>query len=203
MKTYLPFLILILLLNTGCLTVVKKIYGIKKPQIESSSSLKKSARKIGFKTSYLYTVSDSFYLTRLKGLKLPDAMIFDDSGRYIEYRSNDSVCNAGLFDFIPQLRKDGIYNRTSKTDLKSEFNKLRDLEGQKIEIPNGYDFYVLVDWAVWIGRLNKDHSKVWEELALENKNCRIAFIAVNMDFQKWWPETSMSKVKKAVAKKKR
>ena len=203
MRTLIPLLFVVLLLNSGCFSIVKTLYGIKKPRIESSASIDRSVHKIGFRTPYVYSVSDSFFLKRLKGLKLPDAKVFDDSGRYIEYRSNDSSCNAGLFGFIPDLRKDGKFNRTMKTDLKTEFNQLRDLNGQKVEIPSGYDFYILVDWTIWIGRLNKDHAKVWEDLAIANTNCKIAFIAVNMDFQNWWPETSMSKIKKAVGKKKK
>jgi len=39
---------------------------------------------------------------------------------------------------------------------------------------------------VWIGRLNKDHVKVWEADAKANMNCNIEIIKINMDIQEWW-----------------
>jgi len=50
------------------------------------------------------------------------------------------------------------------------------------------DFYVLIYWTTWTGRLNKDHVKIWEDSAYAKKQANIKVIKVNMDFQKNWDQ---------------
>jgi hypothetical protein len=172
----------------GCQPIMKMLYGIKKPGVENETSIKKLAYKLELDTSNIVTVNSLDFYSVLKEQGIPDGAIFDSQGDYIEYRQTDSSCNAGLFAFIPELSLDKEYNRTNKTDLNTEFKKFRDLKGNVITSADHADFYLLIYWTAWAGRLNKDHVKVWEDLAKKNTNCTIKIIKVNLDLQEYWDE---------------
>jgi hypothetical protein len=49
--------------------------------------------------------------------------------------------------------------------------------------------------------LNRDHVKIWEDLASANKNCRVKVIKVNLDIQDHWEQAEKEKWRKAFRKK--
>lgn len=180
----------------SCTAVMKKIYGIKKPSIESPESLKKDALGFGFDTTYILTSNAEKFLDNFHGKGIPDIDVFDSEGNYIEYRDSDTSCNAGLFKFIPELNTNKIYNKTGKKKLDEELSKFVDLYGKPHQIEKDADFYLMVYWATWTGRLNKDHVAEWEQLVKENKNCKIKYIKVNLDMQTHWPIEEQKRIKK-------
>ncbi len=190
------FVFLAIFSLAGCQPIMKMIYGIKKPDVENEISIKKIAYKHELDTSGIVTVNSKDFFTVLKEQGIPDGAIFDSNGEYIEYRQTDSSCNAGLFTFIPELSLDKEYNKTNKTDLNTEFKKFRDLKGNEIAIPAHADFYLLIYWTIWTGRLNKDHVKAWEDLAKKNTNCKIKIIKVNLDLQEYWDEKEREEITK-------
>jgi hypothetical protein len=86
-------------------------------------------------------------------------------------------------------------------------NKFLDLRGKSIENPEAIwraaaDFYVLIYWNVWTGKLNKDQEKVWEDAAQNNKNAKIKVIKVNLDLQEHWGATAQNEIMGKLKKKK-
>jgi hypothetical protein len=118
---------------------------------------------------------------------IPEIMVFDRNGNLLKYRE-ESQCNARAFSFISSLTKESIMEHDSLLLMKDILSKLKDLNGNSASITakETTDFYVFIFWAVWIGRLNKDHVRVWENDAKNNTNCNIEIIKVNMDLQEWW-----------------
>lgn len=202
MKTTLIFLLSFLLLQS-CSKIMMKMYGIKNPEIENEQSIKKRALKYDLDTTNIVTVSDQNIAADFSGYGIPNAAVYDGNGRYIEYRQTDTSCNAGLFRFIPDLNLTSTYNKPDSTDLKGELAKFRDMKGKALGEVEKADFYVLIYWAVWTGKLNKDHVKIWENLAKNNKNCHIKVIKVNLDFQEYWDATNREKVVVRMNKKKK
>lgn len=191
-----------ILLLPGCRAILMQMYGIKNPGIENETSIKKAALKWHLDTANIVTLNSADFLPAYKSQSLPDAAIFDSSGDYIEYRATDTSCNAGLFSFIPALAVNNTYRRTHKTTQAAELKKFRNLKGHDIKPLPPADFYVLIYWAAWIGRLNKDHVKVWEDQARQNKNCSVAVIKVNLDLQESWDEAERNRIISAISKKK-
>jgi hypothetical protein len=194
-------LLLSLLTLASCQPIMMKIYGIKDPEIENQKTITKRALKYELDTSDIVTVSSKEFLNVLNGQSIPDAAIYDRNGKYIEYRLTDTSCNAGLFQFIPSLNLTTKYNQPDSADLKTELNKFRDFEGNILKQPEAADFYMLIYWTVWTGKLNKNHVKIWEDLAKDNKNCNIKVIKVNLDIQEYWEEQEREKIVKAMSKK--
>jgi len=183
-----------------------KVYEIRDPRVENEQSLLMTAEKYNLNKVALVTVVPSAYRELSKDFdrSIPEGLIFDNHGNYIEYKVTDKSCNAGLFGFIPALAKNGNYKMTAKTTLNTEMGRLRDLSGG--QLPGTYlnpdaDYYILISWAAFTGRLNKDHVKAWENLARDNTKAKIQIIEVNMDAQDWWPQQSKDSVLKMYAMK--
>ena len=184
----------------SCQPIMKAIYGIKKPDIENRESITKKALKFGLDTTNIVSVTSKDFPYVLKSTSIPNAAIYDSKGKYIEYRQTDTSCNAGLFDFIPKLNVSGTYNKPDSSSLAEEWTKFRDLKGNEMNLPNNADFYLLIYWNVWTGKLNKDHVKIWEDLARDNKNCKIKVIKVNLDIQEYWEPKEKEMYRKAMRK---
>ena len=189
-----------ILVLASCQPIMKAIYGIKKPDIENQESITKKALKFGLDTTNIVSVTSKDFPYVLKSTSIPNAAIYDSNGKYIEYRQTDTSCNAGLFDFIPKLNVSGTYNKPDSSSLAEEWTKFRDLKGNAMNLPNNADFYLLIYWNVWTGKLNKDHVKIWEDLARENKNCKIKVIKVNLDIQEYWEPKEKEMYRKAMRK---
>jgi hypothetical protein len=80
--------------------------------------------------------------------------------------------------------------------------KLRDVRGNAYKPLPPADFYILINWTVWTGKLNKDHVKVWEELARKNAAARIHVVKVNLDMQEYWDKKDRDKIKQYMSGKK-
>lgn len=191
-----PLLLLVLsfLMLQSCKTIMMKMYGIKNPGIENEQTIKKSALKYDLDTTNIVTTADQKVASDFSAYGIPNAAIYDRNGKYIEYRQTDTSCNAGLFQFIPDLNPANSYSMPDSTDLKGELAKFRDFKGKALGEVEKADFYVLIYCAVWTGKLNKDHVKIWEDLAKNNKNCKVKVIKVNLDFQEHWGVKDREKV---------
>jgi hypothetical protein len=190
-----------LLILASCQPILMKLYGIKDPEIENEKSITQNAHKYDLDTSNIVTVNSKDFLYVFNGQSIPDGAIYDRNGKYIEYRQPDSSCNAGLFQFIPALNLSDKYNQPDSSDLKTELDKFRDLKGNIVGQLDPADFYLLIYWTVWTGKLNKDHVKIWEDLARENKNCKIKVTKVNLDIQEYWDGQDRDNIIKALTGK--
>lgn len=181
-------IIIVLISFAGCKPILMKMYGIKKPAIETEASIKNYAFQIGLDTFNIVSVNADDFRKTLSKRGVPEGLIFDKSGNYLEYKESDTSCNAGLFIYIPELNSNGSYNRSVKYNLTEEVSSLRNLKGQAIQEFNSseYDFLLFIYWAKWVGKLNKDHVKEWQQLALDNKNAKIKTILINLDIQENW-----------------
>ena len=177
---------------TGCkMTLLKVFYGLKNPKTENEKSILKCAKKKGLSQEKIYCFNQDDWTWAIKNISfaksIPDIMVFDKTGNLIKYRE-DSQCNAQAFSFLLSLTKESKFDYDSLLIMNDLTTKLKDLKGNNISftINETTDYYVFVFWAVWIGRLNKDHVREWENDANKNKNCNIEVIKVNMDMQEWW-----------------
>jgi hypothetical protein len=208
MKKRIGILVCSLLLAgmTSCKLYLRMAFGVKNPDVEDHKSLVKKTQKFGLDTTNIVTVNAAAFLNTLHDAGgIPEAAFFDSEGNYIEYRQTDSSCNAGIFGFIPTLDPTAIYKKTGKTSLDSEWAKFRNPDGKTLNAwkGSGTDFYVLVYYAVWTGRLNEDHVKVWEELAKKNTNARIKLIKVDLDLQNYWDKAERDAIIQKLKKKKK
>lgn len=184
-------LILSLFISTilySCEYVAKKIYGITDPQLETTESIRQYAQKMDLGIENVLVLNDyGQYKNMMENFNsaIPEAILFDAEGHQVSYKENKEDCNAGLFSTLPNLRKNTSLKKEDLilTDFQKNFLKL---DGTPLsEIPKS-DYYLFLNWAKFVGKLNKDHVKVWEEMAKKNKYVKIQVYNVNMDIQKKW-----------------
>lgn len=116
----------------------------------------------------------------------PEIMVFNKQGQYIKYKDN-KACNASAFKFIDSLKIANNYSTIDSVNLNTLQRNFRDLKGSPLNIINKEsDFTLLIFWTEWTGKLNKDHTLIWETKAKNNNNCKISLFKINCDFQKYW-----------------
>jgi len=183
---------------TSCQPIIKLFYGIKNPKVENEQTLTKYMSKKDINKDNVYTVDFDNYQTSLESInsKIPEVFIFNKKGQFIPY-GEEYACNASAFSFIENLNKDSSYNSTNNTTLDRTLIGLCDLKGQPrtINTSDNTDFFVFIYWTRWAGKLNKDHVKVWEQQALSNDKADIKVVKINMDFQEFWGEENLNKIK--------
>jgi len=182
-------------LFTGCGKILMMTYGVHQPRVESSHDILKAANRWGVDTSGLVVVARAEAWPRVyKSFDgLPEALVFDNTGRCLQYKAFDTMdCNAGVFSFVPALRKDSAYRAISRASLDTLKAYLVTLEGKPLSsvLDPAADYYLFANWAAWAGRLNKDKVAAWQELARQNGFVRIQTIPVNIDFLERWDATA-------------
>ncbi len=155
----------------SCNTIAKKVYGIKNPEIETVESIEKYLSSIDVSSeNNVYCKDILSYKTVLDifGKKLPEAILFNSEGKMLTYKKNNQDCNAGLFETIPSLSKNSNLQILEGNDIQAFTTYLVDRNSLKFRNLPKADYFLFINWAKYMGKLNKDHVKVWEELA--NKN---------------------------------
>jgi len=164
--------------------------GVKKPKIENEKSLTKYLKKKGLRTDNLFAFDKTDYLYMNSIVNgAPDILIFTSEGKLIKYKP-DTSCNASAFSFLESVNTKMKFDYIDSISFEDCFSRLRDLNGNPVVIQksDNTDFYLIIFWARFIGRLNKDHVKIWEEVARNNSNAKIKIFKVNKDIQEWWDE---------------
>ena len=193
MKKYL-FLILVTL--ASCTPILKMAYGIKNPEVENKDSIIRYLDKKNMNSSNIYAYDFESFKIHLKDKNsIPDVYIYNSNGEYIPY-GDDYACNASAFDFVSKLDKTIPYQTKDIRNLNTSIIGLTDLDGTNVEFNKSekVDFYVLIYWTVYIGKLNKDHVKIWEEQANNNTKSNIKVLKINMDFQENWGEDNIKTI---------
>jgi hypothetical protein len=186
-------IVLLAISLTGCSSIMKAMYGIKKPKVENEASIMKWLKKDGMTSENVVALSYSGFKSTLTAIKnkMPEVFIFNENGEYIPY-GDEWACNAHAFNFIESLNDTTNYVTGDKMKLDDEITLMRNLKGETLNSPiktAETDFYVLIFCAKYAGKLNKNHAEVWEQQALNNKNAQIKVVKVDMDLQEFWGDS--------------
>lgn len=182
---HLLILILSILLLSSCNPIIKLMYGIKNPATETEESTVRYLERVGMQTNNIYALTENNYYTVASEIKIPSFYLFDANGNQIIV---DEDCGALKTDFISNLNKDKTYNTTQTIKLEDIISNLVYLDGKPATKfrNNEIDYYLVIYWAQFIGRINKKSPAKWENAAFENENVSISVIKINMDFRDFW-----------------
>lgn len=190
MKKFIPIAVLILL--TGCTTILKKMYKIEQPKIETVETLNHFLKENGFSDDMkIYTFSDinAFYVA-LNSAELPGAQFFNHNGSFVDYRLNPADCNAQIGPFIENAQNINILPANDSIKIQEVLKSVIDLQTRNpVEIDKDADGYLILYWAKFIGgRLNKEKSLDWIQIFEESRKqgADYQLIFLNMDYQDFW-----------------
>jgi len=173
-----------MMILSSCHPVLKKLYGVHDPRLETKTSIQKYLHKKKINANNILVTADSTSLIKafLIAKDLPDLRVFDKNDQLVIFKDS-AACNAPGFDFTEHIC-DGKVLPTENTNKLSEelklYRNLADYSPVSTET-NHPDFTVFIFWGKFAGRLNKDHVRVWENNLLNQKSCSIRIYKVDLD----------------------
>ncbi len=192
MKKIQFLLLFILLIN--CKTLTKISYGVKNPNFKKNNDLYSFLNKNNVDSKSIYFFKDYDNMIKAYQLRystIPDAYFFNNNGNFIPYKSNAEQCNAKVDDFISDLKNINI-NKSENKNIK-DFIPL--LKNDKNEVIVLNEITVLITWATYLGKVNKQKAFEWIKLLEQAKDqgIKINYYLINYDLQESWNLNSNEK----------
>ncbi len=184
MRTILLFYLFIFL--SGCSPVIRVIYDIREPKIESKEGLLKYLEKKNIATDNVVFFTDTTSRkSRYEMLrnKLIQIQVFDIQQVQIYYKDTLLDCNGPAYDYTNSICDDSVQKVNHNLKLHDITKNLIFSNGELLEkhLKRNMDYYVFIYWARSAGRLNKTAVRQWEENLNAQKNCKIQVVKVNLD----------------------
>jgi len=195
-----PVLILsIFFFFSSCFTVLKVVYGVKKPKPRTKEYIQKKANQFGLNQFEHYQLTRLGFINYFKSLKtynlsssVNNLYIFNDKGQLL--LPKDSItCSGQISNRFDNFKTnsttvDSIYFKTIFGDTISTFKDTL----SKYEINKNFTF--VLTWASYAGKLNKTNTKNWADSLKTIVNEQdIDAIFLNLDNQKSWDLNFKSK----------
>lgn len=180
----------------GCKYALKTVKGIKNPKMESYTSTKKYLLRNDVDTSrllYFKNLNAFAFASKKKLLQVPNALFFDKSGDFVDYRKTTKDCNAKVETFIDDLssfkeaKKDSTKTIMDLEKLVCSYNKNLSIEKT--------DIIVFITWSKYAGSLNREKAFDWVKLLeqAKQKGISVNYYLLNCDFQESWNLTPEQK----------
>lgn len=192
MKKIQFLLLFILLIN--CKTLTKINYGVKNPNFKKIHDLRNFLNKNNIDSKSIYFFKDFDNMIKAYQLKystIPDAYFFNQNGNFIPYKNNTEQCNAKVDDFITDLKNINI----NKSENKNINDFIPLLSNDKNEVIVLNEITVIITWATYLGKVNKQKAFEWIKLLeqAKDKGIKVNYYLVNYDLQECWELSSDEK----------
>ena len=170
----------------GCQSAAKVAYRVKAPRLESDASVRSYLSKNKIQASEIYYFKDILAFaqaSKMKLLSFPDAIFFNENGQMVTYKKSAEDCNAGVDDFIKDLKNISNTPDPEAVTLSDLSNLL------STNLPsNSNRITVVLTFTIYSGRVNDEHAFAWIELLDQAKknNVAVDYYLLNCDYQKSW-----------------
>jgi hypothetical protein len=194
MKQIKFLLILVGLSLSGC----SLFFGISNLEPQTTDSVIKYARKVGYITNEQFYFIDSSKIEEIWRGAFPKAFIYNSSGELVQHLSCFATGPDDLEWFFSKSNHSAV-NDTIKHLLGSDtiiniapkFDKLKNniySNGGKVEFPVS-KYYVLYFWSKSFGKINKKIAVPMEQYIINHPEYASSFIKINCDYMKSWGVT--------------
>lgn len=190
--THILFFIAILVSSTSCTRILMFLKGAHSPRPENESTVRGFSEKMEWPQDNIFIFADSsgFYNYH-RNIGTYPWISFYNKDMYLLNVREKGECAGVIDSVIHNLALGNIYPVDSTSRLPSLIPMLCDLDGEPLQISDlkQSDFYVVLYWAIFIGKLNKNNVKVWEEQLNEKaQTMGITVLKVNCDIMESWLE---------------
>lgn len=190
-KSYLYFLLFIASITSfSCRPILNVYYGIKQPSNKSEDDLLKYLKRKSINDDNIFYLKDTVAFKEVMATQrtIPEIEVYNKEGYFIPYKDT-GFCSAPGYVYLRSIcdnvKKDPVMTRhiseRTKQIIPCKNNKV--FEGYQ---PGDYDYTVILLWATYTGRLNKDHVRVWEESIQQAKGCKVRVFKVSEDVMEIW-----------------
>ena len=182
---------LVLVLITACNPVVRLLYGVKNPKVESKTTIEKFCKEMQFPNGPVFVAhADNFFVK--KQLSDGEVYVFDRKGNFIPYKDPAKPNCSGPADlFLSYLDTATVYHVEPNFPLDSIEKLLTDFECKMVEIQKDdtTDFYVFITFAKYLGKkYQKQKASVWIDTLQQNTNVRSRLFLIDMDPAACWSQ---------------
>ncbi|CAN5378197.1 hypothetical protein BH10BAC1_BH10BAC1_05720 [soil metagenome] len=182
-------LIVITFSLSSCSLFYKVAFGIKKPRMESYSSITEYAKTLNIEPSNLAFAKDSASQMELHAIfkGTPEILIFNKSKIFLPYKSDSVSCNAPIDSFLKNICE--IESSHASFEREIDYTHLLSLLYDKNNILNDttIDFIIFADFVKYFPKVNSSHIIDWNrEFNNHLGNCNAKIIYVNLDYLESW-----------------
>lgn len=191
MKKYLftSSFFLMILLFSNCTKTILYGYGVRNPKIETQQSITSYLISNKLFSENSYALKDTAALNKyfLSGIRSPEIQFYDKNGFLMLYR-DDKKCNGQNDSLISFLDEMNVVKIDSSNNILEYITQLKTLDGKALnpEDFKYHDYYLVLYWAKWAGKVNKIKMIDWEESIKNKKNVKIKAIKVTSDYMNFW-----------------
>lgn len=198
MKKQLLLLVCIMLF-ASCKPVLKTLYGIKNPKLTTKEVAQKFLDKKKIEGKELYYKDAESYILAQKTITLPDAQFFNKEGKLVEFRKTASECTNDVTVFLEGLNELEDLPLKKGMDLATLLKFTTDEKGNAVHPNADADMTVVINWATYMGRLNKtvfEWVEVLQQIEKEHKNINVDYYLLNLDMLESWEDVELLTGKK-------
>lgn len=180
----------------SCKRALLAVYGIKLPAIETYETLHTYLEGLGMGQETIYVLKDTnelnFFITH--HVSMPEAFFFNGKGDFVQYKETPQSCNAGVANFTKQMAQldsmqtDSTYNLSFFTD---RMRRLQQSGMSPVGVEPQQNAYVVMLWARYLGKLNKDKIFDWVQHIHEaqKEGVKVQYFLVSYDYVTDWGVT--------------
>jgi hypothetical protein len=164
-------------------------FGVRNPKIENQESILEYLKEKKLNTKNSFALRDTTALNKFNASNIgtPEIRFYDKNGYLMIYR-NDKKCNAQNDSLIGFLNPKNVIKVDSSNNINDYIKQLKTLDGKdlnKKEFEN-YDYYLIMYWAKWTGKVNSIKMLDWENSLNQKNNLNIKTIKVTTDYMNFW-----------------
>lgn len=198
MKKQLLLLVCIMLF-ASCKPVLKTLYGIKNPKLTTKEVAQNFLDKKKIEGKVLYYKDAESYILAQKTITLPDAQFFNKEGALVEFRKTASECTNDVTVFLEGLNELEDLPLKKGMDLATLLKFTTDEKGNAVQPNADADMTAVINWATYMGRLNKtvfEWVEVLQQIEKEHKNINVDYYLLNLDMLESWEDVELLTGKK-------
>jgi hypothetical protein len=172
---------------------------IRNPRAENEQSLRTYLDKNQLRSDNLLIIKDTaaFYKIHREGYGMPEISFYDRNGYLMKFR-DEQKCNAqndSLISFLNPEKAIGVDSARRLSDFTSLLLHPDRSPISKTEL-SGHDYYLIMFWAKYLGKLNSKKLGDWERSLAANKKANHKVYKLSMDYQDFWnlPKKEMFRI---------
>jgi len=188
-KTCILLALCFAILMSGCTKIFLYSYGVRNPKIENKKSVTAYLQNKKLKTENTFALSDIATLSKFNqsNIGMPEIRFYDTNGYLMLYRDNKK-CNAQNDSLISFLDPTNVIQIDSTNNILDYLKQLKTLDGKNLDLADfkHYDFYLVMYWAKWIGKVNTVKMLDWEKSLSYKADLKLKTIKVTTDYMDFW-----------------
>lgn len=188
-------LLTIVILFTSCSPILKTVYGIKNPKFTNIETTQKylAQKSIQGKDVYFKSTKDIAIVMK-NDVKIPNAVFFNNKGQQVEFRTTTKECVNDITVFLNNIEQIDEMPLKQGLSLNQLVQHIADRNGKPIKIDSTADAIVFINWATYMGKLNKtvfEWTDIIQKMPETDTKVKVDYYLLNFDLLDHWEDKQL------------